>query len=185
MTSSIDSPARAFRGPLGTITELPLDPATVREPQQAATLQHWFLDAPPAHPLWPHYILFTCHLRDVPGQTQPPVKPRPSCSHNLMLVALDPQFGPWSAENVVTKMLAEVDRGRSAHLMPLNWSEFIDDATDGQAKELTALVARGLVDGYVPIEPQDFYGGHAAVKRAIALTIEHIVHLGHPFRGEG
>lgn len=173
---SIDT-LRTFRGPWGSIHELPKMEPREGMPEQEATLSHWFLSAPPAHPLWPHYLFFCVHLRDVEGQSRPPLLRYPDASHDLMLVALNPELGPWTAENVVEKMLAP--RQRSAFLSPLNVSEQLRNVTDDQAVELTRLLARGLVDGQVPIEPND-WGGGVRWQTVITATLEHIRMGGHP-----
>src|SRR5205085_2875503 len=89
---------REFHGLMAVVTELPTDlPPTEGMPEQVATLAHWFVSAPAAHPVWPHYLLFCVHLRDVPGQSRPPFRRFPDASHELMLIALNPEVGPWSA----------------------------------------------------------------------------------------
>lgn len=171
---------QSFTGPWGTITELPKVAARPDMPEQDATLSHWFLHAPPAHPLWPNYLFFCVHLRDVEGQTRPPTRPHPDDSHNIMLIALNPELGPWTAENVMEKMLAP--RTESVWLSPLNISEFVRRATDAEAIKLTGLLARALVHGIVPIEPDDFRGGRDRWRGTISQTMEHIRHGGHPSR---
>ena len=169
---------RTYSGPWGTITELPPAPAREGMPEQEATLSHWFLHAPPAHPIWPQYLFFLVHLRDVEGQSRPPVRPHPDDTHNIMLAALNPEHGPWTAENVTTKML-DPHRTWAAILSPLNVSAFVREATDEQARELMAVLARGLVGGHVPIEPSDYRGGRAWWDTVIAATMEHVRHGKH------
>jgi hypothetical protein len=166
---------RVYRGRWGSVHELPKVPPREGMPEQVATLSHWFVSSPAAHPVWPHYLFLTVRLRDVEGQSRPPTKPFPDATHNIMLVALNPEIGPWTAENVTEKMLAP--RDQSAFLTPLNASEFVGNATDAQAIELTHLLARAMVDGIVPIEPGDW--GRARWTQCIASTMEHIQTGGH------
>jgi hypothetical protein len=171
--------ARAFRGRMATVTELP--PATnlpLRSPEQAATLSNWFVHAPAAHPFWPRYLFFCVHLRDIEGQSQPPKLRFPEASHEINLIALNPEIGPWTAENVVEKLLSP--RTASAILTPFNLSEQIAGATDEQACELTELLARGIADGHVPIEPDDVRNGRDLQRAIIAKTLEHIKLGSHP-----
>jgi hypothetical protein len=170
---------RVYRGQWGKITELPRDlPPREGMPEQAATLSHWFLHAPRAHPVWPNYLLFCCHLRDVEGQSRPANRRTPDASHEIDLIALNPEVCAWTAENVVQKMYAQ--RDRSAYLSPLNVSEQLRSATDAHATELTALLARAVVNGVVPIEPSDVRGGRERWASVIASTLEHIRTGGHP-----
>jgi hypothetical protein len=169
---------RAFHGIGGSAHELMIPPPREGFPEQVATLAHWFVRSPMSHPLWPHYLFCCVHLRDVDGQTKPPHRRCPDASHELMLMALNPELGPWSAGTVVEKMLTP--RTSSAFLTPLNVSQQIRGAADAQAVELTALLARGMVDGIVPIEPQDYPNGRERWAAVIANTLEHIRTGGHP-----
>lgn len=170
------SAIRSFRGVWGEVHELAPLPPREGMPEQEATLQHWFLLAPPAHPLWPHYLFFVVHLRDVEGQSKPPFRRYGDSSHELMLIALNPKLGPWTAENVTAKMLAA--REESAFLSPPNYAQQLRGITDAQACQLTALLARGLITGVVPIERDD-WGGRARWEEVIASTLEHITTGGH------
>jgi hypothetical protein len=165
-----------FRGPWGEATELtvPHD----GNPDHLATLANWFVWAPPAHPLWPHYILSCVHLRDIEGQSKPPHRRFSDASHEVLLIALNPQLGPWTAENVVEKLLARPER--SPYLRPLNACEQFSHATDDQAIELTRSLAWGLVTGHLPIEPDDVRGGRDRWPAVINATLEHIRLGTHP-----
>lgn len=168
---------RTFRGLWGSAHELPKVPPREGRPEQVATLSNWFVRSPPAHPIWPHYLFFCVHLRDVEGQSRPPTVPTPEATHNIMLIALNPALAPWTAENVVEKLLAP--RKESVWLTPLNVSEFITKASDAQAVELTWMLARAMVDGIVAIEPGDVPGGRARWRQVIAATMEHLQTGGH------
>jgi hypothetical protein len=170
---------RVFQGPWGSVHELPTDlPPREGMPEQSATIAIWFLHAPAAHPLWPHYLLSCVHLRDVEGQSQPPHRSFPDASHELMLLALNPELAPWNAETVVETMLAP--REVSAFLTPPNMVQQLRAATDAQAAELTRLVARALVDGILAIEPDDRVGSRAVWRAVIEQTLEHLRLGTHP-----
>lgn len=168
---------RTYRGAWGSAHELPMVPPRDGMREQEATLAHWFIASPPAHPIWPHYTFCCVHLRDVEGQTRAPTLQFPDASHEILLIALNPKLGPWSAENVIEKMLAP--RTEAAWLTPLNLAEQLHNATDAQAVALTLMLARAMVDGMVPIEPADVPGGRDRWRRVIAATMEHLQTGGH------
>jgi hypothetical protein len=167
-----------YNGPCGSIYEQPPMPAREGMPQQDACLTSWLLLAPPAHPLWPHYVLFCAHLRDIEGQITPPQLRFPNASHEIDLLALNPDMGPWTQETFLQKM-TDPTRTKGVFLTPLNASVQIADATDSQAIELTRAFARALVDGFVPIEPDDWRNGRQRWEDAAVQTLEHIKFGGH------
>lgn len=162
---------RTFSGTWGDIHELPPLPAPKGAPEKDATLQYWFLHAPRAHPIWPQYLFFVVHLRDVDGQTKVPFRRYHDSTHEVMLLALNPERGPWTLETVIEKMQA--GRGGIPHSGELRPAA-APRVTDAQACQLTALLARGPVDGHVPIEKDD-WGGRARWEEVIEATLEHIV----------
>lgn len=172
---------RQFAGGQATVTEIPYEPAEALNPSQTATLSFWFVDAPGVHPLWPQYTLCMVHLRDIEGQDRPPHRRTPAASHELMVVALNPELKPWTAENLKAKMLA-TPKGVSNFLEPLNVCEQLENLTDDQAKELTQLVARSLSDGHLPIECDDMHGGRAWWRQVLDTTCEHLRTGTHPSR---
>lgn len=174
----MSSTLREFRGAWASAHELPSMPPREGMPEQVATLSHWFVHAPAAHPLWPQYLFFCVHLRDVEGQSRPPFRRWPDASHELLLLALNPELGPWAPETFAEKMLAP--RAVSAWLSPPNVVEQLRAATDPQAVELTVLLAHALVDGHVPIEPDDVRNGRARWREVIDSTMQHIRLGGHP-----
>lgn len=107
----------------------------------------WFLHIPAAHPHWPRYMLSCIHLRPVEGQ--PPAKLQyPGATHEVMLVALNPEHNP------------NPDNRQSWQILtPVNAAVQFTSASDDDAAVLLDLVAQALVDGILPAEPSDFIGG--------------------------
>lgn len=168
--------APTFEGALGRAWALPIDYSRIDVPQQLATLASYLVHAPSAHPHWPQYVLYCVHLRDVDGQTDPPRRKYPDASHEIALWALNvPERGPFTFENVWPKL-----REGGCILSPVNAVEHLRGATDEEAVELTRLVARALVDGHLPAEPDDYRGARERWARTIANTLEHIRYGGHP-----
>lgn len=157
-----------------------LDPFPPMHVDHTATLGWFFIHAPPAHPIWPHYTLSCIHLRDIEGQSKPPHRKFPTASHEYILAALNPEERPWRHETVAEKIRYLAENKRSAHLLPLNACEQVANATDEQAKTLLHQIARGLVLGIIPIEPSDFLNGHETWRTAVWRTMEHIKSGGHP-----
>lgn len=52
--------------------------------------ESWLLHSPGSHPFWDWHFLAMVHLRDMPGQTQPPVRHSPEMTHEIMCFAIDP-----------------------------------------------------------------------------------------------
>src|SRR5689334_7548154 len=74
-------------GRAGQAWRIAIDDAT--RAKWPATCDSWLLHAPGAHPLWQFYLVGLISLRDVPG-LEPAKKRHPSMTHELHVVALDP-----------------------------------------------------------------------------------------------
>ncbi|AVV46442.1 hypothetical protein PYK79_56415 [Streptomyces sp. ID05-04B] len=102
-----------------------------------AGLDSWILTGPRWHPVWYQYNLGIVSLADTPGL--PPAKlHRPGVTHELTLVALDPEGGPYDARHLPDEPLR--------FLTPVNIVEQVT-TTDARARELAFLCARAVVDG--------------------------------------
>lgn len=146
-----------------------------------ACVAQWLVLAPQQHSIWPHYILFVTHLRDIEGQEQPPQRKDPNNSHNLMLAALNPRYAPWTVDR-----FREVFGGfrlehpdipgskESPLLNPINLSLFVDGLMDAQAEALCKLVALGISSGTLVCEPDDFRGGHGIWEWVVQQTAKSI-----------
>lgn len=156
--------AETLTGTFGEAVPIDLDPARDRLPEH--TLAVWLLNLPQAHPFWSQYLLSLVHLRGMPDQTS---------SHQLMLLALNPERGPFTPEN-----LWEEQQGPGWFLSPPNIVENLADATDDQARELVDLVARGLVDGVLDAEPDGIMGARSHWRATLDLTLKHLRQRGRP-----
>lgn len=131
-----------IEGPYGTAARVPRENISAPHP---ATLDCWIINAPSYHPLWSQYTLTVITLADVPGV--PPAKKRtPEMTHELMVMALNPEHGPYEAE--------QVGEGTLHLLRPGNVAEQFT-GTDEQATELAALAAEAVVHGRLNPETGD------------------------------
>lgn len=157
-------------GPYGTARRIP--PANYQA-TSPATLDGWIITAPIWHPLWSQYMLAVITLAEVPG-VRPAHKQRENVTHELMVMTLNPDHGPYDAAQVG-------EQGSLHYLTPGNVAEQFT-ATDDQARELAELTARAVVDGRLCPETADAPARiRAAWRRSIHQTIDHFrdPHHGH------
>lgn len=139
-------------------------PRTNYEAAAPATLASWIITAPGFHPLWDQYHLAVITLADLPG-IPPAKKSRPGVTHELMVMALDPDQG--------TVHAAKVGAASLQYLRPGNIAEQFT-ATDDQARELAELAAQAVVDGRLNPETAEAPGLiRATWSHAIQDTIAH------------
>ena len=139
-------------------------------PEAAETVCSWLITAPVWHPMWSQYLLAVVRLRDgVPGFV-PPVRQFPGATHELLVVTLNPEHGPYTAEGM--------DRyhrsGNLPTLSPVNVAEQIE-GTDAEATELAKLAVWAIVHGH--LEPESSNGAQrirAAWKSSLIKTLAHI-----------
>jgi hypothetical protein len=94
------------------------------DPDKDATADTWIINAPWAHPVWPNYILYCVHLRQIPGQSKEPVIHKPGATHEIGLYALNPDHVP------------AVDGSPFYFLMPPNYvGQFIAES-DEHARQI-------------------------------------------------
>lgn len=133
-------------GPYGAAEPVPV-PAI---PLAAETVCTWLITSPIWHPLWSQYTLCVVRLRDgVPG-FPPPIRKFAGATHELLVVALNPEQG--------TQTVASVDAhqfdGRLPFLTPVNIAEqYI--ATDPEMLDLASLCAQGVTHGALCPETAD------------------------------
>ncbi len=128
---------RTLTGPAGTATEQFVEDP----PAHTATVAAWFLDCPGQSPAWRHYGLSVIHLRPIEGM-QSPVINIPGATHEVLLLAFDPQGSP----------VAD-DPETWSFLTPINVSEQIQLPSDEKAVKLLEQAARAVVDGILWAEP--------------------------------
>ncbi|WP_086746210.1 hypothetical protein [Streptomyces scabiei] len=148
MTPRNDPPpaqADVLTGRHGTAHRIPT--AHYRE-QHRATLDAWIITAEHWHPHWSQYLLALISLADIEGA--PPAKKRtPDVTHELLVVVLNPDHGPYDAR--------AVRPGDLHHLTPVNIAEQFT-ATDDQALNIARLSVRDVVDGRLTPETGDAPG---------------------------
>ncbi|MFF5842154.1 hypothetical protein ACFY74_11875 [Streptomyces massasporeus] len=153
-------------GPYGTARRIPRD--TYRDSHPAG-LEGWIITAPCWHPLWSQYNLGVVSLADIPDL--PPANlQRPGVTHELSVVALNPDFGPYDALHLPAHGLR--------FLTPVNVAEQFT-TTDDRARELAALCARAVVHGVLCPETADAPERvRAAWHSSITQTLAHPDHGG-------
>lgn len=154
-----------LEGPYGTAEQVP----TPGIPSAAETVCTWLITAPRAHPLWSQYMLAVVRLRDLTG-FPPPARQFDGATHELLVVALDPEHGPMDPERAVRYWR----RGRSLpYLTPVNIAHQIE-GTDEEAAELAEMAARGVVRGHLMPETGDAPDAiRAAWKASLVKTLAH------------
>lgn len=157
------TPPDDLTGSLGTAERAP-DTAFADRP---AALTLWIITAPAWHPLWSQYSLSVVTLADIPGE-QPAIKKFPGATHELLVMALNPEHGPYDASAIRSDTLH--------HLTPVNIAEQFT-ATDEQAQVLAALCAHAVVDGLLNPETGDAPERiRASWSRVIEQTLDHANH---------
>lgn len=146
-------------GNAGIATEVVVDEFDT--PAASAALSTWFLQCPRQSPAWEHYTLNVVHLREAPGVT-PPVITVPGATHEILVVALDPE----------TKPTAD-DPQSWAFLWPVNVREQFTVDDDEDAIELAKMAAQAVVNGLLPAEPA-LAGAVEPWRTAIIRTSAHL-----------
>ncbi|MFJ5059044.1 hypothetical protein ACIP96_06445 [Streptomyces nigra] len=147
-------------GPYGTARHIPDTYST-----NPATVCGWIITAPCWHPVWSQYRLGIVSLADFPDL--PPAKlHRPGVTHELSVVALNPEHGPYDARSLPADGVH--------YLTPVNIAEQIT-ATDEQAAQLALRCVRAVVDGLLCPETADAPDRIRAQWRdSIRQAIEHM-----------
>lgn len=163
MTDPTPAEATEWTGIYGTAAHIPADAYT----DSPATIDFWIITGPHWSPAWTQYMVGLVTLADVDG-IDPARLQRPGVTHELLVVALNPDHGPYNADTV---------RANQIHtLRPVNLCEQFT-ATDDQARNLTSLCVKACVDGVLSPEPGD---GSGIIRDfwhyAIEQTLEHPHH---------
>lgn len=139
-----------FKGPCGRAVSVPLPDV----PDAAESLCTWLVTAPVFHPAWTQYLMPVVRLRDVPG-FPPPVRQFSGATHELIVVAMNPEHGPYTAQNLMRYMDPGGDRyGWLPYLTPGNITHQIE-GTDEEAAHLAAYAAWGITAGALNPETSD------------------------------
>ncbi|MGW0599939.1 hypothetical protein ACWD11_22685 [Streptomyces sp. NPDC002776] len=159
MTHTDDPDARA--GAFGAAHRIPRH--AYRNPAPA-TLDAWIITSPYWHPIWHQYQLAVISLADIAGA--PPARlQRPGVTHEILVVALNPEHGPYTADDLPADGLP--------FLTPINIAEQVT-STDHEARRLGALCVQAVVDGLLCPETADAPDRiRATWSTAIHQTLDH------------
>lgn len=134
-------------GPHGTALRIAI-PAI---PSAAQTVDYWVLTAPGWASAWDQYLLGVVRLDDdVPG-FPPPRRDFDGATHEQMVVALNPEFGPYDTDRIARYF----GDPPVPFLTPINHiNQFI--GTDDEMRQLCWYAAWGVVNAHLnPEEGQD------------------------------
>jgi hypothetical protein len=140
-------------------------PSAAEDPN-GVTISRWLLTLPGQCLLWSHYLLGIVSLADAPG-VPPANKIYPEATHEIMLIALDPEGKPTPTG------------GRWITLTPLNFVHQLDGVSPELLVRLAEMLARALVDGHLLANPTDYVGGCDLWTQTIRQTVEHLQTGGH------
>lgn len=130
-------------GPAGHATELLASENTLLADWRA-TIGVWMLWCPGQSPFWDLYRLSAVHLRPIEGQQYEPKLWYPEATHEIQLVALNP-------EKCVIPVMTDTATWEA--LIPYNLIEQVTLPDDASAATLLAQAAMAVVDGKVWAEP--------------------------------
>lgn len=153
-----------FDGDYGHARSWPL----IDHPAAAETVCQWLLTHPQGHPLWSQYLMAVVRLTDNPD-FPPPSRQFPGATHELLLVALNPDKGPYTPDT----MDRFIDTGLP-YLTPVNIAHQIE-GTDDEARKLAAYAAFGVTVGALWPETADAPDRiRAQWKTSLVKTLAHI-----------
>lgn len=163
-TTSDPTAATELEGPCGQA--LKLDTSGMANNEE--TVCSWLISAPVFHPMWSQYALLVVRLRDLPGWP-PPHRQFPGATHELLVVTLNPEHGPYDA-GMVSKYAA----GNLPVLTPVNVAHQIE-GTDEEAEKLAYYGAWGICAGH--LEPESSNGAdriREGWKVSMVKTLAHV-----------
>lgn len=125
-------------GPHGSAIRIAI-PAT---PAAAQTADYWVVTSPGWTPWWSQWLIAAVRLQDdVPG-FPPPKRHFDGATHEQMVVALDPQHGPYDA----AKIAAYSENPPVPIVLPVSQvNQFI--ATDDEIQDLCWFAAWAVING--------------------------------------
>jgi hypothetical protein len=131
------------RGPAGSAERLkyPADPPH-------ASIVGWLITAPVYHPAWSQYLLSVIHLRPVTDVPEP-ILQHDGMTHELMVLALNPEGGQLTAEVVAGPPGADW-----GYLTPVNIA-LQHTATDAEMIAVADLATAAVVHGQLNPETAD------------------------------
>jgi hypothetical protein len=139
-----------WHGSHGDAYLVPTPPDARARPEAATTLAQWIITAPLAHPSWSQYLLAVVRLIEV-EECAPPVIRLDGATHELYVVAINPESGPYDVRRLQRMMC----NGRALpYLTPVNVAEQFE-ATDDEMAEVAALAASAVTLGALWPETAD------------------------------
>lgn len=155
------------RGPYGHAEPIPMPDI----PVAAETCCAWLITAPHAHPAWTQYQLAVVRLRDNMPGFPPPKRHFIGATHELLILAINPDHGPWTVAAALEALHA--DRG-IPFLTPVNLVlQF--EATDDEMRQCADLSCRAIVNGHLsPEAPLGRESFTAAWLESWTKTLAHI-----------
>ena len=103
-----------------------------------ATLVHWVVEAPWAHPFWNSYSILLIHLRPMPDARET-VFYLPDATHEFHVYALDPEKG--------REPLIKTGIPRQHWLQPANFVAQFIEISDDLARDRIRAVVQEICDG--------------------------------------
>ena len=160
-----------WKGAYGRAKRMPDQPDN---PDFVATVSHWLITHPQGHPLWTQYNLCGLRLAEYPNMP-PPNKQFPEATHEISLVVLNPEYGPYTPE----KIAEYADRsspkyGKLPFLTPINiaWQM---TGTDEECRKLVSASAFGITTGLLWPETADAPERvRAAWNGSLTATLAHL-----------
>lgn len=153
-----------FDGPYGRAAAWPVPD----HPSAAETVCSWIVTHPQGHPLWSQYLLAVVRLTDHPDFL-PPIRQFDGATHELLVVALDPDKGPYAPDTMDRFLDASLP-----FLTPVNVAHQIE-GTDDEARLLAAYGAWGVTVGALWPETADAPDRvRAQWKSSLVKTLAHI-----------
>lgn len=148
-------------GEYGTAVQIPRE----NWPDKTAQLSAWVITAPCWHIFWSQYMIAVVSLAEFPG-IDPPVIDFPGATHELMVIALNPDHGPYDARNVTPE-------NPVVYMLPHNICEQFT-TTDKRAIELCELFAGAVIDGRMcPETIEDPVYVRSVWRQTISVTLDH------------
>lgn len=148
-----------------------LDPTHARRhPDHAASIGAWLVNGP-FHPLWSWWMVYVVHLRDVPGQSQPPNLHYPEAAYEFGIVSIDPDVGEPDVDAIERgdDWAVVKDGVRHKFLSPQDAIVQFDGVDDAGALEVGEAAIRAIVSGAA--SPDSDYRSYW--ERTIPATAEH------------
>lgn len=154
-------------GRAGSACLLPVGPEV---PNATESVAAYLITAPCYHPLWSQYRLDVIRLRDMPDMP-PPVLKFQGATHEIMVMTLNPEHGPWTADLVVAA------QHHTPFLTPINVAEQFE-ATDEEMRAVADLLVQSVVHGILTPESAD---APSLIRRQwLTVAVKTLAHL----RGE-